>query len=207
MIGIAAIFLKRLYKKALFWQIGAGGIMVIVYFFFEFFPIDIIHDYYMMPFLPYLFLLTGLGAKFMIDKRRYAKYILLCSIISIPLFTYRTIQDNWTVERSYSNDFLFINQADLKKAVPSSEKCIMLNDASSYVWPYLLDKRGYAFTDNYLPKEWIEDMIRTKNVSYMYSDSRVVDSNTNYQYLFDSLLLQKGTIKVFKLIDKDRLHK
>lgn len=203
--GIFSVFVNKYYKKALFWQIGAGGIMAIIYFIYEFLPIDIIHDYYMMPFLPYLFLLVGLGAKFIVEKIKYATYILASGIIIIPILTYNTVQENWTIQRSYTNDNLFIYQKELKEAVPTTEKCIMLNDPSSYVYPYLLNKTGYTFKEDNLPAEWIEDMIKNKKTTYMYSDSRVIDTNASYQYLFDKVLLERGTMKVIKLTPKDKL--
>lgn len=48
-------------------------------------------------------------------------------------------------------------------------------------------------------------MIRTKNVRYMYSDSRTINENPTYQYLFDSVLLSKGTLKLIKLKQANQL--
>jgi len=48
-------------------------------------------------------------------------------------------------------------------------------------------------------------MIRNKKVSYMYSDSRVIDEKPACQYLFDSVILQKGTLKLIKLKPANQL--
>ncbi|MEJ8842426.1 glycosyltransferase family 39 protein [Lacibacter sp. H375] len=197
--GVIAIVVKRYYKKQLFWQIASGFLLVVLYFVYEFFPIDIIHDYYLMPFLPFLYLLIAAGINFLFSYTRLANYIITAIAVLMPVLTYGTVQENWTVERSYINDNIIIHQQELKQAIPVEARCIFMNDVSLHIWPYLLDKKGYVFNNDQLPKEWIDDMIRTKNVRYIYSDSRIIDENPGYQYLFDSVLLQKGTVKLIKL--------
>lgn len=197
--GVYSIFKKRYYKRPLFWQIGSGFLFVVLYFMYEFFPIDIIHDYYLMPFLPFLFLLVTAGIHLLFSYGGFVNYILAVAIVLMPLLAFKTVQNNWTVERSYTNDFVIIHQEEFKKAIPSNAPVIFLNDVSLHIWPYLLDKKGYIFTNDQLPKEWIEDMIKNKNIRYMYSDSRVIDTSAAYQYLFDTVLLQKGTLKLIRL--------
>ena len=198
-LGIAGIIINGYYKKQLFWQIGSGFLFVVFYFIYEFFPIDIIHDYYLMPFLPFLYLLIASGILFILRFKRFTVYPITLAAVLMPVLTYMKVQDNWTVERSYINDNIIVYQEEFKKAIPSDALCIFMNDVSLHVWPYLLDKKGYVFSGDHLPTGWIEDMIRNKNVRYMYSDSRAIDENLEYQYLFDSLLLQKGTLKLIKL--------
>jgi len=203
--GAIAIVVKRYYKKQLFWQIASGFLLVVLYFIYEFFPIDIIHDYYMMPFLPFLYLLIAAGIHFLFSYTHLANYIIACVAVLMPILTYGTVQDHWTVERSYTNDNVIIYQEEFKKAIPAEARCIFINDVSLHIWPYLLDKKGYVFNNDQLPKEWIEDMIRNKKVSYMYSDSRVIDEKPACQYLFDSVILQKGTLKLIKLKPANQL--
>jgi hypothetical protein len=203
--GVIAIVAQHYYKKQLFWQISSGLLLVVLYFIYEFFPIDIIHDYYLMPFLPFLYLLIAAGIHFWFRFTRFANYLIAGVAVLMPVLTYGTVQDNWTVERSYINDNIIIHQQELKQAIPAETHCIFLNDVSIHIWPYLLNKKGYVFNNDQLPKEWIEDMIRTKNVRYMYSDSRTIDENPAYQYLFDSVILQKGTLKLIKLKQAEQL--
>ena len=91
------------------------------------------------------------------------------------------------------------NKETLRNLVPNDEKCIMLNDVSTYVFSYLIDKQGYIFQDDYLPMAWIEDMVKNNHVHYMYSDSRKVDGSPEFQPFVESIIFEKGTMKVFKL--------
>jgi hypothetical protein len=197
--GAIAIIVKGYYKKQLFWQITTGFLLVVLYFIYEFFPIDTVHDYYMMPFLPFLYLLAGAGIHMLFNKKRFINLMIVIVAALMPVLTFSTVQENWTVQRSYINDNVIIHQKEFRQAIPSDARCIFLNDVSLHIWPCLFDKKGYVFNNDQLPKEWLEDMIRNKNVTYMYSDSRTIDENPDYQYLFDSVLLQKGTLKLIKL--------
>ena len=91
------------------------------------------------------------------------------------------------------------NKDALRKLVPNDEKCIILNDVSTYIFSYQIDKQGFIFQDDHLPMLWIDDMVKNYNVHYMYSDSRKVDGSPEFQPFVDSLIFERGTIKVFKL--------
>lgn len=180
-----------------------GFLMIISYFLYEINMIDIVHDYYMMPFLPYLFLSVAYGLRFFWDnilKQQYAKTMLLAYCIFImPYVCYASAQRYWSIEESGPDSSLFLYYEDLRKAVPSTERCIILNDISSYIFSYKIDKQGFIFFNDHLPAGWVKDMIQNKGIKYMYSDSRKVDENPEIQPYLDSLILQRGTIKVFKL--------
>ena len=55
--------------------------------------------------------------------------------------------------------------------------------------------------ENNFPVEWTEDIIRRFGVRYMYSDSRKVDENPKVQQFVDSLIMTRGSVKVFKFRD------
>jgi hypothetical protein len=206
-LGAVAIAICRYYKKQFFWQLASGFLSVVFYYLYEFFLIDNIHDYYMMPFLPFLYLLIAAGIQLLFRYTRITGYIIAVAAVLMPFLTYSTVQKNWTIERSYTNDDIIIYQQELKHAIPGNERCIFLNDVSQHIWPYLLDKKGYAFNVEQLPKEWIEDLILTKNVRYMYCDNRLVDENPENKKLFRSIIIQKGTIKLIELKTKDEINK
>jgi hypothetical protein len=180
-----------------------GILMIIFYFFYEINMIDIVHDYYMMPFLPYLYLATAYGFTIFwkqVCQSNFAKIGLLTyTLFIIPAVCYSTAQGYWSIEESGPDNSLFLHYKDLRKVVPNHERCIILNDISTYIFPYKVDKECFIFFDDYLPVGWIKDMIQNKNVKYMYSNSRKIDTAAAVQPYLDSLILQRGTIKVFKL--------
>jgi hypothetical protein len=198
------VFLKRrdfLKKESL--AIISGLIMVILYFMLEINMIDIHHDYYMMPFLPFLYLLLMYGANWAWSMNRNMKALSLLIFLIMPFQCWNQIYNYWTPEISGANVNLFKYQKELKNAIPLNERCIVLNDISYFVFMYKLDKEGYVFKEDYLPVEWVDDMVQNHGVKYMYSDSRKVDESPEMQSRIDTVLMQKGSIKVLKLKGKE----
>lgn len=94
---------------------------------------------------------------------------------------------------------LEIYQEELTNAVPRDEKCIIVNDPSNYVFAYMIDKQGYIFANDHLPAGWITDLATNHHIKYMYSNSRKIDERADVKERIDSLILEAGSIRVFKL--------
>ena len=184
-------------EKGLIW--AAMGLTVTAYFLFELNMIDIVHDYYLMPFLPILFVLIVYGFKKMWTLHPIGSLAAIGLLCLSPVLAFRAVNKYWSIEKSYVNEDLMRNKDALRKLVPNDEKCIILNDVSSYIFSYQIDKQGFIFQDDHLPMLWIDDMVKNYNVHYMYSDSRKVDGSPEFQPFVDSLIFERGTIKVFKL--------
>ena len=73
------------------------------------------------------------------------------------------------------------------------------------VFAHAVDKQGYVFDRDELPPMWVEDMIIRRRARYIYSDSRIVDSSERIRPLLDSMLLQRGSVKVFRLVGPEGL--
>ena len=63
------------------------------------------------------------------------------------------------------------------------------------------------FDKDDLPAMWVEDMILHRRATYMYSDSRIVDTSAGVVPFIDSLLLEKGEVRVFRLVDKIKIQR
>lgn len=198
-VSVFFIVKNKVFKSEKFWLLAAMSIAVMAYFLFEINMIDIVHDYYMMPFLPPLFIMVGYGIKELFKRSKINQWTSIALLALAPVFAYQAVQNYWSVEMSSFNNNLFIYKEDLRKAAPQNEKCIILNDKSTYIFPYLIDKQGFIFWDDTLPVGWIEDMVKNYGVKYMYSDSRKVDAQANFQPFIDSVIMERGSVKVFKL--------
>jgi len=183
------------------WIISLIGI-TFFYLILELKPIGIVHDYYMLPFLIWLYILIAFGVS-RILRIRFGIYImfLICTISSV--YTSAKIDKNWSIEKSYFNKDLFIHSEELKKKVPQSEHCIILNDKSGYIFSYRIDKMGHIFDSDKLPIEWIDDMVRNYGIKYMYSDSRKIDESKEFQNYISKVIDKKGSIKVIELKKPD----
>jgi hypothetical protein len=83
--------------------------------------------------------------------------------------------------------------------VPKGERVIVLNDVSQFVFFYKLDKEGYVFNNDYLPVEWVDDLVQNHGVKYIYSDSRKVDDSDEMRKRIEKVIMQVGNLKVIKL--------
>ena len=113
--------------------------------------------------------------------------------------------NKWSVEKSYCNPAIIEYREELRNAVPRDEICAMQNDVSLHVFPYALDKIGPVFSKDELPPEWVEDMIRRQHIHYLYSDARKVDENPAITPFFDTLLLERGTMRVYRFKTAEQL--
>ena len=162
--------------------------------------INTVHDYYMFPFLPWLYAWVALGLQglgsYLGAKRGYA-FALVLGLSAF--YTPRYCAPMWSIEASYFNADLFVHSEALQKAVPRDERCIILNDHTDYIFSYRIDKMGYIFHNDYLPIEWVDDIVRNDGVRYLYTDSQPFIQRPELQPYLDTLLLQAGSIQVYRL--------
>jgi len=168
------------------------------YLFVEFKPIGVVHDYYMLPFLPWLFIIISFGVD-RVNQSRYGYILMIILCIWSSIYTSTKTKNKWSIQYSYFNPDVFTYSENLKNAIPDNEKCIILNDISGYIFSYRIDKMGYVFNNDYLPISWIDDMVKNYDIKYMYSDSRKIDESEQFQDYLDTLILRKGSIKLIKL--------
>ena len=172
--------------------------MCILYWLVELKPIGVVHDYYMMPFLLPLYLLVGIGMDQLNKWHPKAKIFLVLLIFFSALYTQKISQIKWSIEKSSLNADVFKYSEELKSAVPQNEHCIILNDHSSYIFSYRIDKMGHVFNE-YLPISWVHDMIENYGVRYMYSDSQTLNESEEFKKYIDHTIMTKGSVKVYKL--------
>jgi hypothetical protein len=193
-------------KSKVLWMISSGGIMVMIYYLYEVNMIARIHDYYMLPFLVFihLIILSGLS---LLWKHRFTKYVSILILSILPGMVYPYVNNEyWNINRNGYNVDWFYHSKDLTQAVPRDSLCIILNDNTGTVKPYTVDKQGFVLDRDELPTIWMEDMILNRRATYMYSDSRKVDSSVEILPYLNHMILQKGSVKVFKLIPPDKLR-
>ena len=155
----------------------------------------------MFPFLPWLYIVIPFGIEYL--KRMTKNYFIIISIICLvsAIYTPLYISRNWKIEETYLNRDIFKYQSELKNAIPQDAKCIILNDISNYVFSYLIDKRGYVFSNDRIEDGWVYDLIKNHGIKYMYSDSEKINSNPEIQKYFHKTILTAGSVKVFELVE------
>jgi len=159
--------------------------------------IGMVHDYYLFPFLPwlYLFVVNGVDRLYSLKRKVWDAFVML-SIIAAPIVSYHVSMDKWY--SVWYNADLYDHRDALTAAVPDGEKCIMLNDMSKYVFAYQVNKQGYIY-NNDLSAPVMKDLIENHGIAYLYSDSRKFEEQEAVKSMLDSLLLDTGSIHVYHL--------
>jgi hypothetical protein len=190
---------KKVWQTKYFGMIASTGFLVLAYWLYEFNMIGTVHDYYMMPFLPLLFIVVAYGVKCVLAEKRVWKWLIMATVVTFPSFAFNYTKRDWSLKKSYFNLDAFRYKEDLRKAIPEGAKCVIINDPTRYVFSYLIDKHGIVFTDECLPASWINGYVRKYGISYLYSNSRLVDEDPEIVPHLEQLLMERGEIRVFKL--------
>ena len=198
LLGLVTFWMKT---RRNFWMISLMGI-TFVYLVLELNAINMVHDYYMLPFLPWIYIMVAAGVFFTLtSKYKYLKILPLLAVIIAPIDTSISTNDKWGVKHDGFNPDVYKNRKLLQDIIPDDELCIILNDRSKSVFSYNIDKMGHVFYHDDLPILWIGDMIDNHGLTHMYSDSRIVDQDPEFDQFVDALLLNVGSVNVYKLRD------
>lgn len=197
--GFYFLYKRKAYKNSKFPLFLSWSIIVLVYFLFEINAIGKIHDYYLFPFYPLLFILVSYGAynllKIGVPFLRYLTYFLLILLV----FTcYLRMQVRWNPDSPGFNKDLLIYKNELQDAVPKNSLVVAGNDESHFIFFYYIDKKGWGFHNDNLTAQQLKTMIE-KGAEYLYTDSRKVDSNKEISQYFDKLIIERGSIRLYRL--------
>jgi 4-amino-4-deoxy-L-arabinose transferase-like glycosyltransferase len=127
--GFYFLFRHRAYHHKMFPVFFVWGITILAYFLFEIDVIGKIHDYYLFPFFPLLFILVGNGAdKLFAANRVFLKYLVIILILAAPFMCYARMQGRWDTGSPGFNFNLLAYKQELRDAVPHDALCIAGND-------------------------------------------------------------------------------
>lgn len=170
----------------------------LAYYFYEINMITTVHDYYLFPFLPLLFLAVGYGLRSALKSKTFIRVLSILLLLILPLTAFLRADSRWRIEGTQAlvNDDL----EALKLATPENAICIVGNDLSGHILLYLLDRRGMSFSDDSLPELQMEWMVANGS-EFMYSSSLKVENDPAIRPYLKELILDAGTMRVYKLIE------
>ena len=197
--GFYFLVKRKSYRDFRFIPILWLGIMVIAYYLFEIIPIGKIHDYYLFPFYPLLFILVAYGAYHIFygsnKKLRIVSYVLL---IVLPLTCFLRADTRWNKNNPGFNRDLLTFKTELRNAVPKNAVVVAGNDISKVIFLYYIDKKGYPFLNNLLTTNDLQGFV-SAGAEYLYSDSPDIIEQQQLSPFIDSLIVTCGSVKVYKL--------
>lgn len=197
--GFYFLIKKKSHKDPRFNLILSLCIVLILYYLYEVTAIAKSHDYYLYPFFPLLFILVSYGAfNLLKSKVTFIRYLTIILLILLPLFCFLRLQSRMNPDSPGFNKDLLIYKNELREAVPKDALVVAGNDNSHCIFFYYIDKKGWAFNKDNLTSQNLQKMIE-QGAKYLYTDSRKIDSNSEIFSYMDALILEKGTIKIYRL--------
>lgn len=175
LLGIYQIIRRKLFRHSLAFPFGMLALGTGAYFIFEINMITSIHDYYLFPFLPGIFLLVAIGFRYVsqIVPPRW-RMVVLCLLLVLPVTAGLRSYPRWS-EKGMPKGML-ANVDALRNAVPADAKIIFGNDLSPHISLYHLRHFGWTVDETNLDSLKLADWIQ-KGASYFYSNSRDLEEN------------------------------
>ncbi len=172
------------------------GIALICYFLYEMPLIDKVHDYYLMPFLPLLFIIVGLAVHTILFYRKNKlKYLILLSFLMCPITAYLRCNSRWNSETpGFTKEFLTCKK-QLQAIIPDTAKVIVCGDASRSIVLYHLQRKGYSLADGEITDANIEQGLM-KGATFLITDCNT-DTNQVMKRHTHNLLFEKNRVKLF----------
>ncbi|MFZ5940190.1 MAG: ArnT family glycosyltransferase [Bacteroidota bacterium] len=193
------LFKRRAWRNSAFLPLLALALMALLYYFFELNAIAKVHDYYLFPFMPLLFIMVAYGAfRLLTSGKKILKYSALVLLLVLPFTCHLRLKGRWNPESPGFNKDLLVYKTELRAAVPEDALVVVGNDRSHFIFLYYIDKKGWGFDrDNFSPEK-LQEMIG-KGAAYLYTDSDMVKNSPDFNTLFDSTVMQKGSVTVYCL--------
>ncbi|MCB9187420.1 MAG: glycosyltransferase family 39 protein [Flavobacteriales bacterium] len=170
---------------------------VIAFYLYEVNMIGMEHDYYLFPFVPFIFLIVTAGMHAVLsNKRVWLQYLGVLGLIILPATAYLRAFQRWTPMGNQKP--LMANKEELKLLTPNDELVVVGNDASTHVYLYHLGKKGWTFEQNWLNASQLSDYI-DRGAKYLYSNTDFVEQEESISQFLGEPIFQKDGITVYPL--------
>jgi len=169
-----------------------------VLYFVTFLPMFEIHDYYAIPALPMLIVLTTVGFIHLVNQsefKRWVRNFTLIMIFIMPILgSIRSLSRFEGAERPW--DLMTIEQ-HLNKVVPDNQSLIIAaGDNSPSTYLYFMHRKGWPVADKLEEDQLIE--MKNNGAKYLVSSSRELESKENIlKHL--NIISEYGSFKIFAL--------
>lgn len=198
-------FIKnKFWKSKWFLPMLVWTISLIAYHIIELAQMNV-HSYYMMPYLPVLFLMVAYGVK-NISLQKNAHLFLFSILLLSPILTgLRIIPSRFTKQNPGIPTELYntTSRNELISAAPSNALCIVGPDISGCIYFYHLEKKGFGFNaiDELYEKMGKETRLENfihRGAKYLYTNDSTSTNNYNIQQHF-YLVKKVESFYVYKL--------
>lgn len=174
LVAMWRIFQDKLWKRPLAVPFALYAAGVGAYFLFEINMITSVHDYYLFPFMPGIFLLVVIGIRWMRSAAQpWIPKLALALVVALPLIAALRAYPRWSDKGMPLG--LLDHVQELREATPPDARIVFANDLSPHISLFHLRHHGWTFdltnfdADKFLG--WLQS-----GAQYLYSDSRVAET-------------------------------
>lgn len=198
---IAGLFFftrNRLWQHRLFLPLLLLFLSVTAYYFFEINMIALVHDYYLFPVLPLLFMAVAYGAfRLLSTEKKWQRMTVTVLLAVQPILAMARIDGRWGTENPGFNKVYYYQKDELRKLVPEDAYCVVGNDVSGFILLYYLDRKGWTYHSDMLNEHDLRYFI-TCGAGYLFADG-AANENPGILRLTDGIVYHKEGLKVYKL--------
>lgn len=169
-----------------------------MYFFFEMSAIELVHDYYLFPFLPAIFLIVAYGAHYLLlGGNIFLKRLSLLCLAILPVTAFLRADTRWDKKAPEFNPVYYAHKEELRGLTPPGALCIAGNDDSHYILLYYINRKGWAFDHDQLDEQQLSYYM-SKGASYLFTDSRI-DEKPEIKAHLGEKIFERENVRVYKL--------
>lgn len=184
---------RNVFNKHL--PISLTFLAVCFYFIFELNMIEKSHDYYLLPFVPFVFILLAHGLNRGINSKYKGLVFILLAIV--PFTAYLRIQHRWDVKNPGFNSAYLYEQNAIQSHIPQNAICIVDADESKFIALYYLKRQGYSLLKNELNQDVLAQYVQ-KGATILVTENQETDALKFQGFRLD--LLYSGGLKIYKVI-------
>lgn len=185
-------------KNTIHASLGFIGLFCIIYFLYELNMIEKVHDYYLFPFLPLLFIIVIKGCETIFNKpSSKLKYLILLSVIVCPITAYLRCNTRWNEQTpGFPKEYLF-EKNKLQKIIPYHARIVVFNDDSRSIVLYHLKRHGWSYGKYGFKRETLKDNVKM-GAKYLITDLPL-DTNQAICHHLDKLLFIKNNVTLYSI--------
>ena len=168
------------------------------YFFYEINMITRVHDYYLFPFLPLLFVIILVSLKYVIiSSKSWLRYLLFLTIFSCPITAYLRCNTRWNLYEPGTTKEYVIYKTKIQSKLPKEAKVIVDNEKSNCINLYYLNRKGWGFAKGTLTETGLKDKIKlgATHIAFDYN----IDKNYFLNSYLDSMIIDLKPLRIYKL--------
>ncbi len=203
LIGVFIFLKKNAWKSKWFLPMLAWTLALLAYHIIELGQMDV-HTYYMMPYLPVLFLASAYGAK-QLESRRIYRILLIVLLLEQPIHAYaRIVPARWNNNDTRVPPELYQEESrkELMQSSKPGELSIVGPDISGCIYFYFLEKKGFGFAD----KSDLLDRINDKTLIESYIERGAKNLYTNDSTVWKDAAINKYLSDTYTQVGNFRVY-